>query len=401
LTAPGTGFRGFSAYYFSGTGNSYRLAVWTARAASARGATTRVAPVRAVAGLKEGALGPGRILALFTPTHGFIAPWPVIRFALLAPFGRGTHAVVVASRAGLKWGRLFIPGLDGTAAYLPALILALKGYRVRGAIGIDMPSNWMAVHSGLKPVSVATIVERARAKTGRFIGRILDGRIFFGSWISLPAGLLLFPISLAYLLYGRFGLAKLFFASNRCDGCGLCARRCPEEAIRMYQSPWRAGARPAAGGTPLSNAPTAPRPERTGVRLAGDGNPLFSAPAALAPYWTWRCESCMRCMAYCPREAVEVSHSLSVIMGVLTTIFPSVLVILLLGKRIPPAVLAIASYAAYLAVTFSLYAVFAAAIRIPAINTVFKWTTFTPLFRRYHEPDTNVNEMKPGKDAGS
>jgi Pyruvate/2-oxoacid:ferredoxin oxidoreductase delta subunit len=368
----GSGWRGFTAFYFSGTGNSYRLAVWAAQAASSRGIPGRIVPVRDVTRSGDFIPGPQEFVGLFTPTHGFTAPWPSIRFALQAPRGRGATAVVIASRAALKFGRVFVPGLDGTAAYLPALILALKGYRVRGVIGIDMPSNWMAVHSGLKPANVMAIVARARAKAGRFIGRILEGRVFFGSWASFPAGLLLAPVSLGYLLYGRFGLAKLFFASNRCNGCGLCARRCPEQAVRMYQSPWRAGA-----------------------RQAGDGNQLSIASSTLRPYWTWRCESCMRCMAFCPREAVEVSHSLSVIMGVLTTICPSILVVLLLGKRIPPAVLAVASYATYLAVTFSLYAVFAAAIRIPAVNTVFKWTTFTPLFRRYHEPDTNVNEMNP------
>ena len=26
------------------------------------------------------------------------------------------------------------------------------------------------------------------------------------------------------------------------------------------------------------------------------------------PYWTFACESCMRCMGYCPNKAVEVSH---------------------------------------------------------------------------------------------
>jgi len=358
-SAPGKawdGYRGLAAYFFSGTGNSYRVAVWMARFAAARGMESRVAPVRNYADLKSAPSGPDRLLVLATPTHGFTAPWPAIRFALVAPFGRGTHAVVVACRAGLKWGRLFIPGLDGTAAYLPALILALKGYRVRGAIGIDMPSNWMAVHSGLKPANAAAIIDRAREKTDRFIGRILEGRAFFGSWASFPAGLLLAPVSLAYLLYGRFGLAKLFFASNRCNGCGLCAKRCSEGAIRMYLK---------------------------------------------MPYWTWRCESCMRCMAFCPKEAVEVSHSLSVLMGILTMVCPPLLVVLLLGDRMPVVVVGVASYAAYLAVTFALYAVFAAAIRIPAVNALFRWTTFTPLFRRYHEPDTNVDEMNPHGEGRS
>ena len=78
--------------------------------------------------------GPQTLMGVLSPAHGFTAPWSVIRFVLGLCSGRGTHAFVCFTRAGTRLGPLFLPGLDGTAGYLVALILALKGYAVRGVI---------------------------------------------------------------------------------------------------------------------------------------------------------------------------------------------------------------------------------------------------------------------------
>ncbi|HNX92878.1 MAG TPA: hypothetical protein PKI17_05075, partial [Syntrophomonas sp.] len=39
-------------------------------------------------------------------------------------------------------------------------------------------------------------------------------------------------------------------------------------------------------------------------------------------YWTFHCESCIRCMNICPPQAVETSHSLAAIMIAVTTSIP-------------------------------------------------------------------------------
>lgn len=126
-----------------------------------------------------------------------------------------------------------------------------------------MPSNWTSLHSGMGPAACDSIVGHSRPLADRFIHRILSGGRYFGSLICLAQGIALAPVSAGYLAVGRFGLAKLFFANLRCDGCGVCATHCPRQAIRMV------------------------------------------GREAKRPYWTYDCESCMRCMAYCPRQAVE------------------------------------------------------------------------------------------------
>ena len=341
----------------SGTGNTFRASRVFAGQAQQSGATVSMTPMGKSVNPGSMTGGKTRLLLLAAPTHGFTAPWLAIWFALRLPRGRGAHAATLITRAGTKFAKVYLPGLDGTAAYLLALILFMKGYRVRGAMGIDMPSNWLAVHPGFTRAKAEAIIARSRPSLVRFADRLLSGRRFFGSWISFPFGLLLIPVSLGYLIYGRALFGKLFFAGDKCNGCGLCAKQCQHNAIRMHGKPPR-------------------------------------------PYWTFRCESCMRCMAYCPKEAIEVSHSFAVMAGVFMSIYPPVLAGLLFGavpewRATPLGSLGYQAslYAFWLGLLMLLYVVFWLATRNAIVNRIFGYTTFTRWFRRYNEPETRVVEM--------
>lgn len=61
--------------------------------------------------------------------------------------------------------------------------------------------------------------------------------------------------------FNRFARsARPFFATDRCNGCGLCAQRCPASAISMK-----------------------------------DGKPV----------WKAQCYQCLRCINACPRQAIQ------------------------------------------------------------------------------------------------
>ncbi len=369
------GYREATFYFFTGTGNSYRVTAWMAEAARETGAPVTVRPIESAhsfdcpsAMLRTSAqdtpseeIGQGEtaLLGLVMPTHGFTAPWAMLRFALRLPRRNNTHAVVVATRAGSKIGPVFTPGIEGTGTYLSALILALKGYRIRGATGIDMPSNWIAVHPGLSPDTVAGIVARARKRVAGFIGPILSGKHRFTGWLSLLIGLCFLPVSLGYLLIGRFFLARLFFASDRCTGCGLCAEYCPNNALEMR----------------------------------GSGN-------RRRPYWTFRCESCMRCMAYCPTQAVEASHLLGVGVYLLATVVPTTALLTWLAARVPALAFlsgiprwALESVYAVVALGLA-YPIFHFLLKIAWVNRFFTLTTLTHYYRRYHEPETRLKDLE-------
>jgi len=355
------GYKNVALWFMSGTGNSFRVASWMRDAAANSGAEARVLPIRAAPQVAREAMGEGSLVGLVFPTHGFTAPWAVLRHACRLPRGRGAHAVVVPTRAGSKLGPLFLPGLEGTGGYLVALILALKGYRARGVMAVDMPSNFMIAHPGFPPASARAIIARGETKTRAFIEAVLAGRRRYAGFLSLLLGLLLLPVSAAYALLGRFYFAKMMFASDACTGCGQCAENCPFNAIRMW----------------------------------GKKNPR--------PYWTFSCENCLRCMAWCPTRAVESGHSLGVVLYFVTTLPVSVYAMNWLGARLalPAAANNVAArmllqYPYILLSLFVTYLLFSVLIRIPLVNKLFTCTTLVHWYRRYHEPDTDLGDLGRG-----
>jgi ferredoxin len=353
-------------YYWTGTGNSYRAGCWMAGVLERSGAQARVVQLGEAWPGREVGEGCDCLLCMAFPTHGFTAPWSVIVGAVRLPRRRGTHAVVVATRAGIRIGSLCLPGLEGTAAYLIACILLLKGYRVRGVMGLDMPSNWLALHWGLHPGHVVVISRRAQRKAERFIARVLGGEVVLWGLVPLLLGLGLSPISLLYLLLGRLLVPKVFFAGPRCTGCGLCARMCPARAIVMLGAPPR-------------------------------------------PFWTGRCQSCQRCMAYCPERAVEASHSWALALYFITTIPVGAAAIGWFRGHYPdiaesldllvPGVLSmyaeLIQWLYLLTAVYALYLPFWLLSRTRWGGRLLAHTTLTTVYRRYHEPETALDQIMP------
>jgi hypothetical protein len=148
-------YRSATIYYLTGTGNSRRVATWFADAAVERGLDVRLGSMESARPEEELQCSPGHLLGLLLPAHGFTAPWSMVRFAARMPWGRGMHAFVAATRGGTKIGPCRFPGMEGTTVYLIGLLLILRGYSFRGGRGIDMPSNWTALHSGMVAVGTA------------------------------------------------------------------------------------------------------------------------------------------------------------------------------------------------------------------------------------------------------
>lgn len=344
-------------YYFSGTGNSLCASRWIAENASKVGIEARMRAIDRFDRKFSPQPAPDALLGFAYPTHGFNLPWYMLKFILYFP--RGHNPVfLINTRAGMKLGRWYTPGLSGIAILLPMLILALKGYDIRGVLPLDMPSNWISIHPGLFPHTVDDIIGHCRGIVDRFSGALLAKKRSFplAFFLFLPLDLAVLPIGLMYLAIGRFFLAKTFFASKRCNGCRICAENCPVGAIRIIYD---------------------------------------------RPYWSFYCESCMRCMNICPLQAIETSHSMAVLMIALTTSVPVSIYLqrflsgtgLNITGTVIYSVEKIASWLLSLAIIYVIYALAFAVLRNPWVNRFFIYTSLTYYWARYKAPGIGIKDF--------
>ncbi|MBN1387373.1 MAG: EFR1 family ferrodoxin [Bacteroidales bacterium] len=277
-------------YWFSGTGNAQSASKWISEYARKTGMETELIELSKCKIPDKDIFPKNTLIGFCYPTHGFNAPPAVIKFIRKFPRGK-CDIFLLNTRAGMKISKVFTPGLSGLALFLPAIIMKLKGYRVRGYRPLDMPSNWISLHPGLRKKVVESIHRRCKRVTGRFSERILNRKFVYRGIYDLPLDLAIMPVAIGYYFYGRFGLAKTFYASYKCTDCGLCYKNCPVQAIIRKDD---------------------------------------------RPFWTFNCESCMRCMNNCPEKAIETAHgytallwwlAISVVPHALTKLFVSLNVI--------------------------------------------------------------------------
>lgn len=366
-------FKSVQIYFLSGTGNSFRTAVWIRDYCQMQGIKTSIIPIDKATPKNEIPAFRENLVILVYPTHGFLPPWSMIKFLFKMPVKHRCRIFCSPTRGSFYLGPLQIPGAAGLASLLPILILPFKGYYVIGAVSLDMPANMISIHSRLSDRNIDRIKKKARIKLEKYIAVVLSGRSVWWTlnnlyemvWIFLLMRFwFLFP--LLYLLIGRFYMGKLLFANTNCIGCGLCARSCPNNAIVMK------------GG----------KHKR--------------------PYWKYNCEDCLRCMNYCPQKAIEVGHSWGVLLFFISS-FPLSISIFSLAAKYIPALESIRSYSTielfntvylYPAILIA-YFIFFYLIRWKPINFFFTYTTFTHLFRRFHDPETSLDDLTDRKDPGS
>ncbi|MBU2514908.1 EFR1 family ferrodoxin [bacterium] len=353
-------------YILSGTGNTFRVAHWMKEMLEDQNIPVTLDMIDDVDPDSQLEKPHEDLVGLFFPTHGFMPPWSMIKFLLCFPRRKKTPAICVATRGSIFLGPVRIPGAAGFATFFAALILTLKGYRVKGIFSLDMPSNMINLHWGLHTKNVEKIRRKTRQRLRLIVARLTEGkRIWFSRnnlWEAIWSVVLfwfvpIFPI--LYLLFGKMFMGKMMFSNNRCVGCGLCAKSCPNSGIRMV---------------------------RFGKRAY--------------PFWTYHCENCMRCMAYCRRKAVEAGHSWAVALFYLTSV-PLVFWISVWLHQQFPWIPRINNYWVnellnifyFLPALIISYRIFWYLIRFRPLNTLFTYTTITRYLRRYHEPETKLKQM--------
>ncbi len=254
-------------YYISGTGNARLSSQWIAEEAQKKGMKTVVQQIDRLENIIMPSPDDKPLIGFAYPTHGFNAAPIMLRFMAGFPRGLGTEIFLVNTRAGMKLYKIFMLGLTGLALVLPAFILWLKGYKCIGFRPVDLPSNWIPLHPGIKNKVIESIIARCEPIVRKFASKILSGRKVYRGLYSLPIDILISPIAAGYYLGGRFFLSKTFIANSDCNNCGICIKECPTASIIYVRN---------------------------------------------RPYWKLTCESCMRCLNHCPQKAIEAAHGMAI-----------------------------------------------------------------------------------------
>jgi len=340
-------------YYISGTGNARASSYWIANEAEKHGLKTVVQQIDRLEKVNMPEKNYETLIGFAFPTHGFNAAPIMLRFIASFPQGLGREVFLLNTRAGMKLYKIFLPGLSGVALILPAFMLWMKGYRCIGFRPVDMPSNWISLHPGLRKKVIESIFNRCERIVRAFTGKILKGSKVYRGLFSLPADLLISPIALAYYAGGRFFLAKTFIASKKCNNCGLCIKECPTASIIEVND---------------------------------------------RPYWKLSCESCMRCMNRCPERAIESAHGMTLAFWLIfTAVNTWVLLVIVDLLRISPEkwwwwlISNILSIGGMVIITAVLYRVVHYSMAIRPIRDLIRYTSLTtlPFWRRYYPNKRN------------
>jgi ferredoxin len=148
------------------------------------------------------------------------------------------------------------------------------------------------------------------------------------------------PIAFVYSWIGRFGLAAMYAADERCKACGNCERDCPAGAIVM---------------------------RGTGARRR--------------PRWLATCQGCNRCINLCPREAIQVSQMRAVVHLLLNTVVIVAIIVGLNRLAAAAALPSLVSIPAYAVVLIAL-AVFVSRLQFVALEPLLFALEGVPLIRR-------------------
>lgn len=261
-----TNYKNLLIIYYSGTGNAKRVSEWIADKAKEKGIHPLVIPFWKFVKEPLPSLSGNTLIGFAAATHGFNLPHSFLKLMMRFHAFPGSDVFLVNTRAGMKLSKIFLPGLSGLAQIFPALILLLKGYHICAMRPVDLPSNWISLHPGLKKKVVLSMVDRWKLKIDNFADGLFEGKkTYWPALISLPFDLLVIPVAIGYYCIGRFILAKTFFATDQCNDCMLCVKACPTHSIVLKDQ---------------------------------------------RPFWKVTCESCMHCMNFCPQRAIETSHNL-------------------------------------------------------------------------------------------
>lgn len=231
-------------YYFSGTGNSLVVA---RDLAAALGDATVIPIPQALA---EGRKPTADCVGIIFPVYMWGPPLIVSEFARRLDVSPETYIFAVATYGGFPAGTLGV--IDR--------ILRGRSRKLSAGFGVLMPGNYTPMYGAPPEEKQAACFAKEKERIGQIASTVrqrqagrLEGNNMLANFLFTT---LLYRVGSPHIP----SFDRKFRVTERCNGCGVCAKVCPVGNIDMR-----------------------------------DGKPV----------WRGHTEHCMACLQWCPQEAIE------------------------------------------------------------------------------------------------
>jgi len=270
-------------YYFSGTGNAKNTALWVGNEVKKAGIEFEIFNITKIKNHEIPIPTSKTLIGFISPTHGFHFPEIMRKFIKAFPKSENCDAFVMNTRAGVRFQKRTIRGLSGVLHYWSSIVLRLKGYKIVGLFPVDLPSNWISIHPAIEKKGTEIIYNHMEPKVRQFAKDLISGKRNFKAFSisEIILDIIVSPIAILYMLFGKYFFSKSFIASSKCNMCEICEKTCPVQAIKKVDK-----------------------------RM----------------FWTYKCESCMKCMNVCPEKAIETAHGFMIGLWIISSIIVDFLI---------------------------------------------------------------------------
>lgn len=236
---------GTNLYYFSGTGNSLKVAKDLAQNLG----DTNIISIRSV--IKNSVIEDtaDRIGIIF-PVYMWGLPLIVKRFVEKFFPKNNTYLFAITTYGSMP------------ATTLPQInkLLKKKNLKLSSGFGILMPGNYTPRYGALPEEKQQNMFSNEKQKIQEIAKVIRNNQI---RRIEKNNFLINFIFSTIIYKLGSTQIPKMskdFWVEDKCDGCGICVKVCPVKNVRLIEG---------------------------------------------KPKWRYKCEQCLACLQWCPQEAIQ------------------------------------------------------------------------------------------------